>query len=82
MAKYTIHSTKQDWLNLYKEFEILNNNYDFNIDIKRVKKSTSYDMMDSLLYLMKQKAGIAKPMDYRTKTTSYKNGKEVVTYSN
>ena len=24
--KYSIHSTKQDWLDLYKEFEILNEN--------------------------------------------------------
>ena len=79
--KYSIHSTKQDWLDLYKEFEILNDVYGFNVDIKRVKKSTSFDMMDSLLHLMKKKVGISKPIDYRTKTTSWVNGKEVVTYS-
>jgi hypothetical protein len=82
MSKYSIHSTKQDWLDLYKEFEIMNNTYGFNVDIKRVKKSTSFDMMDSLLHLLKKKAGISEPIDFRTKTTSWVNGKEVITYSN
>ena len=80
MAKYSIHSTKQDWLDLYKEFEILNDVYGFNVDIKRVKKSTSFDMMDSLLHLLKKKVGLDEPMDYRTKTTSWVNGKETVTF--
>ena len=55
MAKYTIYSTKEDWNNLYKEFEILNSVYGFNVDIKKVKKSTSFDTMDTMLQLMKRK---------------------------
>lgn len=58
MPKYTIYSTKEDWKNLYKEFEILNDVYGFNVDIKKVKKSTSYDMMWTMLQLMKRKVGL------------------------
>ena len=58
MPKYTIYSTKEDWKNLYKEFETLNDVYGFNVDIKKVKKSTSYDMMWSMLQLMKRKVGL------------------------
>ena len=35
--KYTIYSNKEDWRNLYKEFEIINDVYDAKIDIKKVK---------------------------------------------
>lgn len=58
MAKYTIYSNKEDWKNLYKEFEILNDVYGFNVDIKKVKRSTSYDTMWSMLQLMKRKVGL------------------------
>tara|TARA_R110000737_G_scaffold14347_1_gene30262 strand:+ start:116 stop:295 length:180 start_codon:yes stop_codon:yes gene_type:complete len=55
MSKYTIYSNKEDWRNLYKEFEIINDVYCANIDIKRVKKSTSFDMMSALLQSVKRK---------------------------
>jgi len=55
MAKYTIYSNKEDWRNLYKEFEILNDVYDAKIDIKKVKKSSSFDMMSTLLHSVKRK---------------------------
>ena len=58
MSKYTIYSTKQDWKNLYKEFEIMNDVYEFNVDIKKVKKSTSYDTMWSMLQIMKRKVNL------------------------
>ena len=58
MTKYTIYSTKEDWKNLYKEFQILNDVYGFNVDIKKVKKSTSYDMMWTMLQLMKRKVNL------------------------
>jgi len=58
MAKYTIYSNKEDWKNLYKEFEIINDVYEMNIDIKRVKRSTSYDSMWSLLQLVKRKVNL------------------------
>jgi hypothetical protein len=58
MAKYTIYSNKEDWRNLYKEFEIINDVYDTNIDIKRVKRSTSFDSMWSLLQLIKRKVNL------------------------
>ena len=53
--KYTIYSNKQDWKNLYKEFEIINDVYDAKIDIKKVKKSSSFDMMSTLLHSVKRK---------------------------
>ena len=53
--KYTIYSNKQDWKNLYKEFEIINDVYDARIDIKKVKKSSSFDMMLTLLHSVKRK---------------------------
>ena len=53
--KYTIHSTKSDWNNLYKEFQILNNVYNANFNIKKIKKSTSFDTMWTLLQLVKKK---------------------------
>ena len=53
--KYTIYSTKEDWRNLYKEFEIMNDVYHANIDIKKVKKSSSFDMMSTLLHAVKRK---------------------------
>jgi hypothetical protein len=55
MAKYTIYSNKEDWRNLYKEFEILNDVYDAKIDVKKVKKSSSFDMMSTLLHSLKRK---------------------------
>tara|TARA_R110002012_G_scaffold7485_5_gene34924 strand:- start:266 stop:445 length:180 start_codon:yes stop_codon:yes gene_type:complete len=55
MAKYTIYSNKQDWKNLYKEFEIINDVYGAKIDIKKVKKSSSFDMMLTLLHSVKRK---------------------------
>ena len=58
MPKYTFYSNKEDWKNLYKEFEILNNVHGMNIDIKRVKRSTSYDSMWSLLQLVKRKVNL------------------------
>jgi len=58
MPKYTIYSNKEDWKNLYKEFEIINDVYEMNIDIKRVKRSTSYDSMWSLLQLVKRKVNL------------------------
>ena len=58
MSKYTIYSNKEDWKNLYKEFEIINDVYEMNIDIKRVKRSTSYDSMWSLLQLVKRKVNL------------------------
>ena len=58
MAKYTIYSNKEDWRNLYKEFEIINDVYDTNIDIKRVKRSTSFDSMWFLLQLIKRKVNL------------------------
>ena len=58
MSKYTIYSTKQDWENLYKEFEIMNDVYGFNVDIKKVKRSTSHDTMWSMLQMMKRKVGL------------------------
>jgi len=58
MAKYTIYSNKEDWKNLYKEFEIINDVYEMNIDIKRVKRSTSFDSMWSLLQLVKRKVNL------------------------
>ena len=79
--KYSIHSTKQDWLDLYKEFEILNDVYGFNVDIKKVKKSTSYDIQWTLLQFMKKKVGLAKPFQYGTTTTSWKNGKKIETFT-
>tara|TARA_R110000823_G_scaffold242676_1_gene367135 strand:- start:237 stop:497 length:261 start_codon:yes stop_codon:yes gene_type:complete len=81
MSKYSIHSTKQDWLDLYKEFEIMNFLYSFNMDIKRIKKSTSYDMCWSMLQIMKKEVGIAKPFQYGTTTTSWKNGKKTETFT-
>tara|TARA_R110002012_G_scaffold156266_4_gene317255 strand:+ start:13794 stop:13973 length:180 start_codon:yes stop_codon:yes gene_type:complete len=55
MAKYTIYSNKEDWRNLYKEFEIINDVYGAKIDIKKVKKSSSFDMMSTLLHAVKRK---------------------------
>ena len=55
MSKYTIYSNKEDWKNLYKEFKILNDVYDAKIDIKKVKKSSSFDMMATLLNAVKRK---------------------------
>jgi hypothetical protein len=72
MSKYTIYSTKQDWENLYKEFQIMKDVYSFNIDIKKIKKSTSYDSMWSMLQLMKRKVGL-----YETKSYKKREGVEV-----
>ena len=58
MPKYTFYSTKEDWKNLYKEFEIINDVYKMNIDIKKVKVSTSYDSMWTLLQLVKRKVNL------------------------
>jgi hypothetical protein len=58
MAKYTIHSTKEDWKNLYKELEILNDVYGTKIDIKKAKKSTSFDMWDLILHSVKRKVNL------------------------
>ncbi len=55
MAKYTIHSTKEDWKNLYKEYEYLIDTYNINVDIKKVKKSTSFDLQWSMLQILKRK---------------------------
>ena len=55
MSKYTLYSNKEDWKNLYKEFKILNDVYDAKIDIKKVKKSSSFDMMATLLNAVKRK---------------------------
>tara|TARA_R100001594_G_scaffold84575_1_gene119096 strand:- start:1288 stop:1542 length:255 start_codon:yes stop_codon:yes gene_type:complete len=65
MSKYTIYSTKQDWENLYKEFQIMKDVYSFNIDIKKIKKSTSYDSMWSMLQLMKRKVGLYETQSYK-----------------
>ena len=55
MGKYTIHSTKQDWENLYKEYEQLEKHIGKKIDMKRIKKSTSFDTQWTMLQLMKRK---------------------------
>ena len=58
MPKYTIYSNKEDWRNLYKEYQTLIDSHNINVDIKRVKKSTSFDTMWSMLQLMKRKVNL------------------------
>ena len=58
MPKYTFYSNKEDWKNLYKEFEILNNVHGMNVDIKKVKRSSSYDTWWSISEIMKEKLGL------------------------
>ena len=64
MPKYTIYSNKEDWRNLYKEFEILNDVYEMNVDIKKVKRSTSYDTWWSILQIMKRRLGLIEEKQY------------------
>ena len=53
--KYTIYSNKEDWRNLYKEYQTLIDSHNINVDIKRVKKSTSYDTQWSILQIFKRR---------------------------
>ena len=81
MAKYSIHSTKQDWENLYNRIDKINKiSHNFNLTIKEAKKSQSMDLMDWKVTTIEQKLGLAKPFQYGTTTTSWKNGKKTVTF--
>ena len=55
MPKYTFYSTREDWKNLYKEYQYLIDTYNINIDIEKVKKSTSYDTQWSMLQIFKRR---------------------------
>lgn len=55
MPKYTFYSTREDWENLYKEYQYLIDTYNINIDIEKVKKSTSYDTQWSMLQIFKRR---------------------------
>ena len=63
MSKYTFYSNKEDWKNLYKEFEILNNVHGMNVDIKKVKRSSSYDTWWSILGILKEKLGLVPKVE-------------------
>ena len=58
MPKYNFYSNKEDWNNLYREFEMLNNVHGMNVDIKKVKRSSSYDTWWSISEIMKEKLGL------------------------
>ena len=50
MSKYTIYSTKQDWNNLYERIYKINKiSTKYNLDVKKAKKSTSFDMWDFIV---------------------------------
>ena len=55
MPKYTIYSNKEDWRNLYEEYQNLIDSHNINVDIKTVKKSTSYDVQWSILQIFKRR---------------------------
>tara|TARA_R110002153_G_scaffold131800_4_gene280778 strand:+ start:317 stop:559 length:243 start_codon:yes stop_codon:yes gene_type:complete len=70
MSKYTFYSNKEDWKNLYKEFEILNNVHGMNVDIKKVKRSSSYDTWWSILGILKEKLGLTPKVEFENSYNS------------
>tara|TARA_R100001163_G_scaffold13755_1_gene12789 strand:- start:4119 stop:4304 length:186 start_codon:yes stop_codon:yes gene_type:complete len=56
MSKYTIYSTKQDWDNLYERIYKINKiSTKYNLDIKKAKKSSSFDMWDFIVQSVEEK---------------------------
>lgn len=55
MAKYTIYSNKEDWRNLYEEYQTLIDSHNINVDMKKIKKSQSFDFQWSMLQIFKRR---------------------------